>query len=75
VLSTGFRLWITFWGWITDYQRLQRLVQKTCVETCNDNGWVIPFTQVTLHMAPSSDPASERAPGQPDEVIAPPRTS
>ena len=34
-----------------DYQRLVRLVQKTCVETCTENGWGIPFTQLTLHVA------------------------
>jgi hypothetical protein len=34
-----------------DYQRLLRLVQRTCVDTCTENRWVIPFTQVTLHMA------------------------
>ncbi len=37
-----------------DYQRLLRLVQRTCVETCTDNGWVIPFTQVTMHVAAES---------------------
>jgi len=36
------------------YQMLQRLVQKHCVDTCNEQGWVIPFTQITLHHA---DPA------------------
>jgi hypothetical protein len=34
-----------------DYQRLLRLVQRTCVDTCSDQGWVIPFTQVTMHLA------------------------
>ena len=33
------------------YQALQRLVQKTCVDICNQHGWVIPFTQITLHQA------------------------
>ncbi len=33
------------------YQALQRLVQKACVETCNEKGWVIPFTQITVHQA------------------------
>lgn len=34
-----------------DYLRLQRFVQRTFVNTCNARGWVIPFTQITLHTA------------------------
>lgn len=30
---------------------LERLIQKTCVEVCNGQGWVIPFTQITVHQA------------------------
>lgn len=30
---------------------MERLVQRTLVDTCNDEGWVIPFTQVTIHQA------------------------
>lgn len=30
---------------------LQRLIQKICVETCNAEAWVIPFTQITIHQA------------------------
>lgn len=26
-------------------------IQATCVEACNKNGWVIPFTQITVHEA------------------------
>lgn len=33
------------------YQRLQRAIARICVEVCNDEGWVIPFTQVTVHQA------------------------
>ncbi len=33
---------------------LSRAIQRICVEACNEYGWVIPFTQITLHMAPSS---------------------
>jgi hypothetical protein len=33
------------------YFILQRLIQRLCVDACNENGWVIPFTQITLHMA------------------------
>jgi len=31
------------------YFRAQRMIQQACVETCNREGWVIPFTQVTVH--------------------------
>jgi len=29
--------------------KAERLVQQACVETCNREGWVIPFTQITVH--------------------------
>ena len=31
------------------YRYIPRLIQSTCVDVCNERGWVIPFTQVTLH--------------------------
>lgn len=33
------------------YNAIQRLLQKLCVDVCNEHGWVIPFTQVTVHQA------------------------
>jgi small-conductance mechanosensitive channel len=33
------------------YYKAQRLIQQACVDTCNREGWVIPFTQVTVHSA------------------------
>ena len=33
------------------YEALQREIQRLCVDTCNAEGWVIPFTQITLHQA------------------------
>lgn len=32
-------------------EAILRAIQRICVETCNDEGWIIPFTQVTLHQA------------------------
>lgn len=32
-----------------DYFALGRLVQRTCVEVCNAQGWGIPFNQLTVH--------------------------
>jgi hypothetical protein len=33
------------------FYRVQRMVQQACVQVCNEQGWVIPFTQVTIHNA------------------------
>jgi small-conductance mechanosensitive channel len=43
-----------------NYFAVGRLIQSTCVDICNREGWVIPFTQVTLHQA-----ETEPAPTQP----------
>ena len=38
------------------YHMLRRAIQRHCVDACNAQAWVIPFTQLTLHMAtPSTD--------------------
>jgi len=37
------------------YRRLHRLIQRFSVNACNEYGWVIPFTQLTLHMADPAD--------------------
>ncbi|MGA1842737.1 MAG: hypothetical protein ACMUIU_19135 [bacterium] len=34
-----------------DYNFLKRAIQRICVEVCNKNGWIIPFTQLTIHTA------------------------
>jgi hypothetical protein len=46
------------------YPVLPRIMQHCCVEACNRNGWVIPFTQLTLHAADGTRQADEasRAP-------------
>jgi hypothetical protein len=33
------------------YQKIDRLIARICVDVCNENGWRIPFTQITLHQA------------------------
>lgn len=30
---------------------LQRMIQRVCVDVCNEQGWGIPFTQITVHQA------------------------
>jgi small-conductance mechanosensitive channel len=34
-----------------DYQAQTRALSRYCVDVCNEQGWVIPFTQLTLHVA------------------------
>jgi hypothetical protein len=34
-----------------DYLKLERLLQRISVDACNEHGWEIPFTQVTVHTA------------------------
>ena len=33
------------------YFAIGRLIQQTCVDVCNHEGWGIPFTQITVHQA------------------------
>lgn len=33
------------------YQRLNRSIQRWCVDCCTQNGWDIPFPQLTVHKA------------------------
>jgi len=33
------------------YFAIERLIQQTCIDICNQESWVIPFTQVTIHQA------------------------
>jgi len=40
-------------------------VQATCVEVCNNNGWVIPFTQITVHEAEKPKASVESEPAHP----------
>ncbi|MEM1442805.1 MAG: hypothetical protein AAGF67_10715 [Verrucomicrobiota bacterium] len=47
------------------YQTFERAIQKFAVECCNENGWGIPFTQITLHNA---YPEQEEAPSTPEEA-------
>ena len=33
------------------YQQIDRAIQRLLVDACNQEGWSIPFTQITLHQA------------------------
>ena len=37
----------------SQYWVLERAIQRICVDVCNQHGWVIPFQQVSVHMAGS----------------------
>jgi len=39
----------------SDYFKIQRLMQQICVSTSNDNGWGIPYPQLTIHGAEKHD--------------------
>ena len=36
----------------TDYAAQRRHLTSICVDVCNENGWVIPLAQMTVHLAP-----------------------
>jgi hypothetical protein len=33
------------------FNQVSRAIQRCCVEACNEFGWIIPFTQITMHQA------------------------
>lgn len=39
------------------YQALERKIQAVSVDVCNEQGWRIPFTQVTVHQAQEIQPS------------------
>jgi len=48
--SLNYLIYITFNGAAADsYYPLTRLLQRICVDTCNQHGWIIPFNQLTVH--------------------------
>jgi len=52
------------------YQVIVRALQGFAVDCCNENGWIIPFTQITLHNAyeeshPTPTPTPEKTPKLP----------
>ena len=50
--SLDYQIYLIFDGRVAKaYFKVQRMIQQACVETCNRQGWVIPFTQVTIHSA------------------------
>jgi len=61
--SLDYRIYLIMKGEAASaYYRVQRMVQQACVETCNREGWIIPFTQVTLHTAEDASSVSADVP-------------
>jgi small-conductance mechanosensitive channel len=56
VSSLNLFIWAAFTGDAAEsYYRIRRLVQRLAVDACNANGWVIPFNQMTVHLAAGSE--------------------
>ena len=54
--SLNYVVYVTMKGEAADsYYVINRLLQKVCVDTCNENGWVIPFSQMTIHAGTGFD--------------------
>jgi hypothetical protein len=44
------------------YFAIKRMIQQTCVDICNQEGWVIPFAQLTVHQAETIPPDAAALP-------------
>ena len=50
--SLDYLVYVTMGGRsAASYFNIKRLIQQTCVDICNQEGWVIPFAQLTIHQA------------------------
>ena len=53
--SLDYLLYASFGGGAAaSYYSIGRLLQQTCVRVCNEQNWVIPFEQLTIHNADSA---------------------
>jgi small-conductance mechanosensitive channel len=60
--SLNFLVWAAFSGEAAEsYYRIRRLIQRIAVDACNANGWVIPFNQLTVHVAGDDEPPTSPA--------------
>jgi hypothetical protein len=46
------------------YYKLRRLLRRIAVDACTANGWVIPFTQITVHAADEAEVADDEEPAE-----------
>jgi len=50
--SLDYEILVDFSGELASrYRYINRLIQRVCLDVCNEHGWTIPFTQVTVHQA------------------------
>jgi len=62
--SLDYRIYMILDGRVAEaFFKVERLIQQACVETCNREGWVIPFTQITIHAADKAAGAGQSAGG------------
>ncbi len=62
--SLNYMIYVTMKGEAADsYYVLNRLLQKICVDTCNERSWVIPFNQLTVHAGSGFEAVSPDASG------------
>jgi len=48
--SLDYQIYLILKGSVAkSFFKAQRMVQQACVEVCNREGWIIPFTQITIH--------------------------
>ena len=48
--SLNYLIYVTMNGKAADsYWTVGRIIQQACVRVCNEHGWIIPFTQLTVH--------------------------
>ena len=60
--SLNFFVWAAFSGEAAEsYGRIRRLLQRLAVDACNAHDWVIPFNQVTVHLAQDGEASSVSA--------------
>jgi len=61
--SLNYLIYVSMKGAAADsYFAISRLLQRICVDACNEHGWVIPFDQLTVHagtgFAPNTRPGT-----------------
>ena len=54
--SLDYIIYVGMNGKVADsYWAVGRIIQQTCVRVCNERGWVIPFSQLTVHQGEGFD--------------------
>lgn len=63
--SLNYLIYVTMKGDSAEfYFVLNRIIQRICVDTCNEHGWVIPFNQLTVHAGTGFDAVTAAGPGK-----------